>query len=68
MFEELQNLLQRSKRPMSDIATGTGLSLSILQGIKTGRKPNPTINTYTVLKEYLEQAEVEDSAEQAKAA
>jgi hypothetical protein len=45
---------------MAKIAADTELSLSIIRGIKTGEKPNPTINTYTVLKVYLEKAEAVD--------
>lgn len=57
MFEELQKLLLRSKVPMAKIAADTELSLSLIRGIKTGEKSNPTINTYTTLKAYLEEAE-----------
>jgi hypothetical protein len=57
VFEELQALLLRSKVPMATIAAETELSVSLLRGIKTGEKSNPTINTYKVLKAFLEEAE-----------
>jgi hypothetical protein len=57
VFEELQKLLLRTKLKHSEIIARTGLSRSLLRGIKLGEKDNPTIETYAALKQCLEEAE-----------
>jgi hypothetical protein len=62
VLEELQSLIAASGLSDREIAKGTkgldadgeGLSISTVRGIRTNSKPNPTIQTYALLKAFLE--------------
>ncbi len=53
MLEELQRLLAETELTPTEIASATGLSLSLIRAIRTGDRPNPTIDTYQALRACL---------------
>lgn len=59
MLEELQTLLKETHLKLREVSARTGLSLSLINAIKAGTKPNPTIDTYQKLRDGLLAARAE---------
>lgn len=51
---DLQKLLEDTTFTQDEISEATGVSVSLLRAIKRGRRLNPTIKTYRLLREFLE--------------